>query len=369
MTKDLPVERWPTAAREFLESETAEDSSRAPKDALLKVEQESLRVSERERVEQLWVPRLYRKVPRPLLPDPWLRLRADYIEQWCRSTSTPHRRLTPFECEWDRDPSQGDPESSFLDIDRIRCIVCGWAKGTDPDELDRWVRKWRGELEPAVRWLDPVTDRWAPGPHLLAYVTEELPAVRSQVGQSIDNWPVSPPAFLGLLRDFRPIVELLCRLHEHAVADPAKDAVDDQGNGVPYVLGDIALGDELASLQRLTARAAKWAELLSDAERGLEEMGWTVGKDGKLQARPKKSGRRAHYIGSVIRGLFAYLHPIYRRTFEDTHINTKLIRRHISQLLSQFFSRNDISPEGNGKIARAIDNFVHREKGLETLSH
>jgi hypothetical protein len=368
MTNDLPFERGPTSARELVGSETVEDRPRGPDEAALKVCQESMAVSERERVEQLWLPRLYRKISRQLRPEPWQQILADYIEQWCKSTKTWHRRATPFECEWIRDPRREGPEGSIPELDAIRCIVFGWADGIDPEKLQRWVTRWRDELEPAMQWLDPVTSSSLPGPLLYAYVTEELPAVRARLSEIIDSWPDSPPAVQGLLRDFGPTVELVRRLQEQTVPDSAKDALYDEGKGFPYALDAIALGDELAALHRLADRAARVEDLLADAKRSLEEMGWTVGKDGKLQARTGKRGRRARYFGRVIRGLYAYLHPIYRRTFEDTQANPDLLRRHISQLLSPFFSRREISPAPKGKIGNAIDRFVHREGGLQTAS-
>lgn len=350
MANDLPVERWPTSARTLIESATAGD----PDSLQLKILQESMRASERERVEQLWLPRLYRKIPRERRPEPWRQVRAEYTKRWYESTGA-----SP-ECDGDRDPSRAEPGGLIPDLDAIRCIVFGWADGIDPEELRFWVTRWRDEPEPAMQWLDPVTNSSASGPLHYAYVTEEFPAMRARIAQIIDSWPDSPLAVQGLLKDFGPTVELLRRVQEQTVPDSAKDALYDQGKGFPNALAAIALGDELAALHRLADRAARLADLLDDARRSLEEMGWQISADGKLQeARPTTTGPKPPYLVKVIWGLYTYLRPFYRRTFEDDQLNPERLRDQISRLLSPYFLRAETSPERGGPVWRVINNHSY----------
>jgi hypothetical protein len=96
-------------------------------------------------------------------------------------------------------------------------------------------------------------------------------------------------------------------------------------------------------------------------------MGWTITDDGKLQAKPKGRGRKIQYMGHLVRGLYYYLWPIYRRTFGDSARNPDPLRKHISTLLSPYFDSAEISPDRKGPIGSVIDKFVHRDKRAAVL--
>ncbi len=212
---------------------TASNELPAQREAMLEICRQSMTAAAEEAVEQLWLPRLYRKISRQLSPDPWWEVLADYQEKWCESTGTWHRRSTKLECEWILDPRREGPEGYLPDFDFIRSIVFGWADGSKPEELDHWVTRWREELHPAIRSLEPVTSSPVPGPELLAYVTQTLPEIRPRLAEIIDGWPDSPPALLGLVNDFAPAVDLLQQFQDQTAPDPAKDARDDRGQGTP----------------------------------------------------------------------------------------------------------------------------------------
>jgi hypothetical protein len=331
----------------------------ARREAMLEICRESMRAAAVEAVEHLWLPRLYRKISRQLRPDPWWEVLADYQERWCESTGTWHRRSTKLECEWIRDPRREGPEGYVPDFDFIRCIVFGWADGSDPEGLEHWVTRWREELNPAIQWLNPVTTSSVPGPALLTYVTQTLPEIRPQLEEIIDGWPDSPPALAGLLSDFAPAADLLQQFRDQTTPDPAKDALDDRGQGVPYALEAIALGDEVQALHRLANRGARLAEILADAKRSLAAMGWAVSENGELQeARPTTPGSKPAYLVQIIQGLYVYLRPFYQRTFGDTTANPAALRMHISLLLSPYFEPAKVNPRRQGTIWHAINNHL-----------
>lgn len=101
--------------------------------------------------------------------------------------------------------------------------------------------------------------------------------------------------------------------------------------------------------------------LLEHAEASLHAAGLEITEeDGRLQrTQPRQRGPKASHLSSVVRGLYSYLRPIYKRTFGNDQKNPQPLREHISDLLSPFFSRADISSARKGPIASVIDKFVH----------
>jgi hypothetical protein len=191
-------------------------------------------------------------------------------------------------------------------------------------------------------------------------VTQELPEIRSQLDQIIDEWVDSPPALQGLLEDFRPVVEFLGRVKVQRTPDPSKDEAEDQGRGLADPLATITLGEELSALDRLADRGERLAALLADAERSLSEMGWEVSEEGKLeQVRGGATGRKSSYLTKTIRGLYEYLRPLYRRTFSDADINPRSLREQISRLLSPYFESDEVNPDRPGPIWHAINNHLY----------
>lgn len=66
-------------------------------------------------------------------------------------------------------------------------------------------------------------------------------------------------------------------------------------------------------------------------------------------------------------GLYAYLWPIYHRTFGDRADNPVQLRHHISRLLSPYSSGEEISPAEKGPLQRLIGNLLEREDRLEAV--
>jgi hypothetical protein len=328
------------------------------REAALEVYRQSMRAADEERIEQLWLPRLYRKIPRQLNPEPWRRLYDAYLQGWCKSREACPRKKRPSECVCICEPGRERPEGHLPDFDFIRCIVFGWADGTNQEELEHWVRRWREELHPAIQSLGPVTSLWVPGPELLAYVTRTLPEIRLQLDRIVEEWPDSPLALEGLLEAFRPEVTFLAQVKEHRRVDPSKDELEDQGRGIAEPLAMIASGEELAALDRLTARGERLAELVADAEQSLSDIGWEVSDDDTLKgSRRGRSGRKSRYLTKTIRGIYCYLRPIYRLTFGDHAMNPGRLRKQISLLLSPYFEPREIRPTDHGPIWHAINNL------------
>jgi hypothetical protein len=200
-------------------------------------------------------------------------------------------------------------------------------------------------VQPALQQLKPITNIWRPGQPLLTYLTEDFPRARARLDQCIESLPDSPPAVAKLLDDYRPIVEVLRRLAAVREANP---------------LHTVATSEELTAVHHLSRRAEKLAALLDDAERSLEASGWSSRK-GKLKMRTGESGSPPLYLGRIVSGLYAYLWPMHRRTFGDRAHNPVRLRRHISLLLSPYFSNKEISPAETGPLQRHIGNFLERD--------
>lgn len=207
-------------------------------------------------------------------------------------------------------------------------------------------------LQPALRLLKPVTNPPLPGQSLLTYVTEKLPRVRPQLDEIVATWPDSPLALAKLLADFSPIPSPLERVDKMSKTSP---------------LFAIATSEELSALRVLNRRATKLGELLVDAQRSLEAMGWMATEDGKLKPHSEGRGRRARHQSLLFRGLYYYLWPIYRRTFGDTARNPDPLREHISGLLSPYFELTEISPHRKGRIGSVIDKFVYGDERAAAL--
>ncbi len=332
---------------------SAEEKERAERHAALRqVEVASMKARGLERVDQLWLVRLYRKTLPDLTPMAWWEVLADYDERWCQLRGIWYQRKNGG-CTWFDPETHERPDGYYSpDLDCVRCIVMGWADGTAKQELTQAVERWRKELQPAIRLLKPVTNGSMPGQPLLTYVTENLPRLRPRLDQIVDTWPDSPLALAKLLADFSPILNPL-------------EWVDQMSKASPLVA--IATNEELSSLRALTRRGSKLAEILADAKRSLQAMGWAVTEDGKLQALSKGRGRRALSRSHLFRGLYCYLWPIYRRTFGDPRRNPDPLREHISGLLSPYFEPTEISSRPKGPIGSVIDKFVHRDKRAAAL--
>lgn len=313
--------------------------------ALSEIEGASLKAQELERVDELWLVRLYRKVFPELVPSPWHEVRLAYDEQWCKARGIWYE-VKDGGCSWFPLESGESPDGVYSpEFDPIRCIVLGWADGVDKPALASAVQLWREQVQPALQQLKPITNIWRPGQPLLTYLTEDFPRARARLDQYIESLPDSPPAVVKLLAAYRPIVEVLTRLAEVREANP---------------LHTVAASDEITALHHLTRRAEKLAALLDDAERRLEASGWFAEK-GKLKMRTGAPGSHLRYLSQVVSGLYAYLWPMHRRTFGDRADNPVRLRHHISLLLSPYFSKREISPAEQRSLQRLIGNFLERD--------
>ncbi len=281
----------------------------------------TLKAKDEERVHYLWLPRLYRKLPREFTPAEWEQVRKEYVDQG------------------------GD-----FDIDRIRCIVLGWTDGNDEKKVDEEVRLWKDVRYPAVELLRRITNHPRFEPDLLRLVHEILPAERGRMDEILEAWPDSPPAMARLLHDFRPLSIALAAVRGLLPPTTPDDSPPPEaGPG----FGAIATNTELVGLERVARRGKRLAELLDEAERDLHARGWTVNDDGKL----RELGSKQEFLTGVICGLHAYLRPIYRWAFGDTDLNPQQLREHISTLLSPFYSEDSVNPSPTGKLKRTIDNY------------
>jgi hypothetical protein len=315
------------------------------------VEATSLKAQEQERVDQLWLVRLFRKLFADLSPMPWWEVLSDYDERWCESRGVNYHMTSGF-CRWTPLESGEKPDGIYSpEFDAIRCIVLGWVDGLDKAALAEAVQLWREKLHPALQQLKRVTNFWMPGQPLLDYLTEELPRVRPELDELIESLPDSPPAMVKLLSGYKPIAAVLASLEKLRTNDE---------------FATVAVRDELLALRRLCQRGEELAALLDDAERSLADAGWTE-EGGVLTLKTGKRGGIPEYKGRVICGLYAYLWPIYRRTFDDSTDNPRQLRCHISHLLSPYFAKAEISPASKGPLERFIGNFIKRNPRAKAL--
>lgn len=315
------------------------------------IEAASLKAQEKERVDQLWLARLFRKLFADLSPMPWWEVLSDYDERWCEARGVNYHLRGGF-CTWTPLESGEKPDGIYSpEFDSIRSIVLGWVDGLDKAALAEAVGLWREKLHPVLQQLKRVTNFWRPGQPLLNYLTEELPRVRPELDELIESLPDSPPAMVKLLSGYKPIAAVLASLEELRTTDE---------------FTTIAVRDEHLALRRLCQRGEKLAALLDNAERNLADAGWTE-EGGVLTMKTGKPGGIPEYKGRVICGLYAYLWPIYRRTFDDPTDNPRQLRGQISQLLSPYFAEAEISPASKGSIDRFISNFIQRNPRARAL--
>jgi hypothetical protein len=287
---------------------------------------ETLKAKDWERVHYLWIPRLYRKLPREFTPAVWRQVHDAYAA-----------------------------EGGCIDIDRIRCIVLGWADGRCPEDVDKAVELWNKEWFPALKLLQRITNMHHFEPALLALVNEASPVMR-RLDETLDGWPESPPAMAQLLSDYQPFSDALKEIRR--LTPPAVSKTQAPTAGPSF--GAIATSTELVGFDRIANRGAGLEALLSDTRKSLLQLGWTV-TEGKLeQVREGRPGRKLHRVTLVVQGVYTYLRPIYRRTFGNRSLNPQPLRDHISTLLSPFFSKDSISPRRKGTIWRAINNHLRR---------
>lgn len=310
-----------------------------------RIAKEVLQIKEGVRTRQLWVPRLFRKLPEDFTPSPWCAVKAAYDERWYSERGIDFQR-TEEGPRWIQPATAVDDTEGFSpDLDFVRCIVLGWADGTQPDELARAVKLWREEREPLIRELQQIVNMRVLDLKLLMFLVDDLPRLEKLFDALLESWPDSPPATAKLLAAFGPIPEGLRRVKELERTTP---------------LRAIATNQELIVLDRLAYRGYRLEEILKSAEASLDESGWTT-EDGKLKrARKGRHGPRPRFLSTVIHGLYSYIRPIYRKTFGDDRRNPQPLREHIRDLLSPYFAPREISPARQGTIGRAINTFIKK---------
>jgi hypothetical protein len=299
---------------------------------------ESLRLAEKERNEHLWFPRLCTKIPHNLSPDAWYRVQADYDAEWCLTNGVRCHRHE-LTCTWDLPYGVEKPEDGAPDLDYLRAIVFGWADGTNATELERAVDFYRTKGRGVVNLLQPILVPRFPGQVLLKRLAY-LDRIRGQVEAALEQWPDSPLA--------------LSRFDESLCSEFDLDELQAPVTGARVLFG---LSEEAEQLRQYRRRWEHFETLRSTVQTRLITSGWTLREGELVEARPNRKGPKPSYLNRVTRGLYAYLAPIYCRTFRDSRGNPEPLRRHISRLLGPFFPAT--SCERGEPLWEAINTFSY----------